>query len=77
MRSFRIAKLSREKIYDLDLLSVFYLAFAEMVEKRPPMFELLQVLGHSLREKNVTGIAAIHHSLRHVDACAGNIGAAG
>src|SRR5690348_2024032 len=40
------------------------------------MFELLEVFGHSPGEKNVTGIGAIHHSLRHVDAGTGDISAA-
>ena len=29
---------------------------------------LRQIIRHAIREKNVPGIATIHHSLRHVDA---------
>src|SRR6266516_769516 len=76
LRSLGITKFSREKIYDLDLLAVFYLAFADMIKMRPPMFELLEVFGDPLREQDVTGIAAIHHPLRRVDPCARDIGPA-
>ena len=34
-----------------------------------------QIIGHMLREKNVAGVAAIHHSLRHVDPGPGDVGA--
>ena len=42
----------------------------------PPMLKLLEVLRDPLREQDVTGVAAIHHPLRHVDAGASHIGAA-
>ncbi|HEY4272365.1 MAG TPA: hypothetical protein VGM65_10190 [Candidatus Udaeobacter sp.] len=34
-----------------------------------------QIIGHVLRKKDVPGVAAIHHSLRHVDAGPGDVGA--
>ena len=34
-----------------------------------------QIIRHVLREKNVPGVAAIHHPLRHVDAGPGDVGA--
>jgi hypothetical protein len=40
------------------------------------MSVLLQVFRHMFGEQNVAGITAIHHPLGHVDARAGNIGAA-
>ncbi len=43
LRPLGIAKLSREKIYDVDLVAVFYFAFANMIKMRTPMFELLEV----------------------------------
>ena len=48
-----------------------------MIKMRPPMFGLLEVFGESLREQNLTGIAAIHQPLRRVDTCARDIGAPG
>src|SRR6202007_2272652 len=39
-----------------------------------PMTVLIKILGYAFREKNVSGVAAIHHSLRDVDAGAGDIG---
>ena len=38
------------------------------------MTVLREVLGDSLRKKNVPGIAAIHHPLRDIDSSAGNVG---
>jgi hypothetical protein len=34
-----------------------------------------QIIRHMLGEKNVAGVAAIHHPLRHVDAGPGDVGA--
>jgi hypothetical protein len=39
-----------------------------------PAWILFQVICHMLGEKNVTGVPAIHHALRHVNASAGNVG---
>ena len=49
------------------------LAFAQIVQLRPPMPILLQIFRDSFREQDVPAIAAIHHSLRHVDAWPGDI----
>ena len=38
------------------------------------MFVFLQIFGHVFGDKNVSGVPAIHDSLRHVDAGAGEIG---
>ena len=53
---------------------MFYFAFAEIVQKRTPLRIMLQVVGDTFGKKDVSGIAAIHHSLRDVDAGAGNVG---
>ena len=53
---------------------MFYFAFAEIVQVAAPPRIMFQVIRHVFGEKNVTGIAAIHHPLRHVDASAGDIG---
>ena len=34
---------------------------------------MLEIVGHMPREENVTGVAAIHHALRDVDARAGDV----
>jgi hypothetical protein len=54
---------------------VFHLALAEVVQSAMPVSELFQVFGDVLGKKDVPGIAAIHDSLRHVDARTGDIGA--
>ena len=76
LRSVGVSQFSREKIHDFDFFSVFHLAFAKLMEMWPPVFELLEVFRDPLGEQNVAGVAAIHHPLRHVDAGAGDIGAA-
>ena len=53
--------------------SMLDLAFAEIVQARLPMPVLAEVLGNMRGEKNMPGIAAIHHSLRHVDSGTGYI----
>src|SRR6266700_3329743 len=40
---------------------------------RPPPRVLFQIIGHMLGEQNMTGITAIHHSLRDVDPGSGDI----
>jgi hypothetical protein len=54
--------------------AVFYLAFAQIVQERSPMFVFSEILGDVLGEENVPGIAAIHHTLRHVEARTREIG---
>ena len=41
---------------------------------RTPLRVLFQIIGHMLGEQNVSGVAAIHHALRDVDARAGDVG---
>ena len=52
---------------------MFDLAFAQVVQVRPPLPVLLQILGDVLREENVSGIATVHYPLRDVDPGAGNV----
>ena len=44
------------------------------MQKRTPLRVVLQVVGDTFGNKDVSGIAAIHHPLRDVDAGAGDIG---
>ena len=55
--------------------AVLHFALAEIVQTRRPLPVLHQIIGHVLREKDVPGVAAIHHPLRHVDAGPGDVGA--
>ena len=53
--------------------AVLDLASAQVAQTRGPLPVLHQIIRHVLRDKNVSGIAAIHHPLRHVDAGPGDI----
>jgi hypothetical protein len=44
------------------------------MQERPPPSILFKVIRHTFGEQNVTGVAAIHHALRHVDPSAGDVG---
>ena len=55
-------------------MAMFHFAFAELVQVRLPMRIMFQVFGHMPRQKDVAGVAAIHHSLGDVDPGAGDIG---
>ena len=53
--------------------AVLHLALAEVVQTRRPLPVLREIVRHALREQNVPGVAAIHHSLREVNPGAGNV----
>ena len=55
--------------------AVLDLALTEVAQPRRPLPGMDQVIRHVLGEKNVAGVAAIHHPLRHVDAGPGDVGA--
>ena len=57
--------------------AVLHLALTEVVQTRRPLPGMHQIIGHVLGEEDVPGVTAIHHALRHVDAGAGDVGAAG
>src|SRR6202011_453073 len=69
----RIAELFGVNIYDSELHSVFHFDFANLMQMRLPQAVLREVVGHALRHQNVSGIAAIHHSLRDVNSGTGNV----
>ena len=54
--------------------AVLHFAFAEIVQVRLPVPVLRQIFRHAFREKNVSGVAAIHHALGHVHASPGHVG---
>ena len=54
--------------------TVFHFAGAKIMQERTPLFVFFQVFGDMFGKKNVPGVAAIHHPLRHVETGAGQIG---
>src|SRR3989441_43217 len=44
------------------------------MEKRPPMFVSFEIVGDVSGEKNVPGVAAVHHPLRHIKTGPGKVG---
>ena len=67
-RQVRITNLIGVKIGHAHPRTVFHFEGADVVQKRSPSFIFRQVLGHMMGEKNVPGVATIHHSLGQVDA---------
>src|SRR5215470_3318917 len=67
-RQLRIPHLVRVEVGDAYTDPMFYLERADIVQERSPAFVFCQVLRHMMGEKDVTGVAAIHHPLGHVDA---------
>src|SRR5690242_15489569 len=53
---------------------MLYFARAEVVQERSPLLVRIEVFGDTLRKQNVSGIAAIHHSLGHVNSSARKVG---
>jgi hypothetical protein len=53
---------------------MFHFACAKVMQKRPPTLVLFEIFGHVPGKQDVSGIATIHHPLRHVDAGAGDVG---
>jgi hypothetical protein len=54
---------------------VLHFALAQIVQMGAPLTILLKIVSHMLGEKDVSGVSAIHHSLRQVDSGARYIGA--
>jgi hypothetical protein len=72
-REGSIADIAVVKIHEVDADTMLDLAFAEIVQIRPPSAEMGQVLGDPLRKQNVAGVTAIHDPLPDVDSRAGHI----
>src|SRR5436309_1897698 len=64
----RVTQLLRVEIDQRNDFAVFDLAFANLMQIRPPASVMLEIVCHAPREKNMSGISAIHHSLRGVNA---------
>ena len=54
--------------------AVLHFAFTKVMENCAPLWVLPQIIGNALGQENVPCVAAIHHSLRDVDASAGDGG---
>src|SRR5438876_10501727 len=52
---------------------MLYLNAPKVVQIRFPFAILREIIPNSFREKNMSGIAAIHHPLRHIDAYSSNV----
>jgi len=52
---------------------MLYLNSPKVVQIRFPFVILPEIIGYSPRKKNVSGVAAIHHPLRHVNAYSSNV----
>src|SRR5438874_8565642 len=69
----RISNILRVEIRKVDADAMFHFAWAKLMQQAPPVFVLLEIISHMFGDENVTGIPAIHHPLRDVDASPGNI----
>ena len=48
--------------------AVFHFASAKVMQERSPLLVFFEIFSHVLGKQNVSGVATIHHPLRHVDA---------
>jgi hypothetical protein len=71
----RIACAIAAKVNDSQTNTVLHFTFAEIVQPGRPFSMFVQIIGDVFKEQDVTGIAAIHHSLRHVNPTTGDVGA--
>src|SRR5947207_5404806 len=69
----RIADFIRIEVQDRNTHSVFYFAFAEIVQQWPPLFVFFEILGDMLGKQNVPSIPAFHHPLRYIQTCSREI----
>ena len=72
-RKLRITGFPIVKANNADAHTVLRLARAKIMQEPPPLLVFFEILGDMPGEQNVAGIAAIHHSLRKVNARAGNV----
>src|ERR1044072_6079804 len=69
-----IANFIGVEIRDVDPDPVFDFAWAKLMQESPPTDVLAKILGLFFGNHNLTPVAAIHASLRDVDAGAGQVG---
>ena len=73
LRNLLISDFLAGEVNDANMLTVFYLAFAKIVQVRLPMIVLLKILGGMFRDQDVSGISTVHYPLRDIDSGAGNV----
>src|SRR5438093_13405333 len=69
----RVADFAVVKISNGDAHPMFHFARAKIVQEWSPLLVFFEVFGDVFGNQNVTGIAAIHYTLRNVDSRPGNI----
>src|SRR5215471_1779978 len=69
----RVPKLLGIQIHHRDTNAMFYFTLAEFMQVRLPVRVFLQIFSDVFREQNVSGIAAVHHPLRHIDASSSHV----
>ena len=67
LRNLWIAEVVLVEVKQVQAQAVFHFALAQIVQVRLPMPVLGQIVGHMPGQKNMPGIAAIHHPLRDID----------
>src|SRR5262249_2125688 len=74
-RQLGITDLVRIEVRNAHTRSVFRLECTNIMKERSPAVEVFQIFSDMMGEKDVPGVATIHHPLRHVDACTSHVGA--
>ena len=69
-----VADFIRIEVRDANTHTMFHFARTKVVQERSPLFVFFEIFSDMLRKQNVTGIAAIHHPLRHIKTGTGKIG---
>src|SRR5678815_3106716 len=73
LRQLRIAELIVIEVRDRDAHAMLHFARTKVMQERAPLLAFFEVFGDMPGKENVTSVAAIHHSLCHVDPSAGEI----
>src|SRR5450432_448086 len=61
--NLRITNSVAVEVNNSDPNAMFHLAFAQVVQERLPIGVVFQVVRHVFGDKDVSGVAAIHHPL--------------
>src|SRR6266550_3451131 len=69
----RISNILRVEIRNVDADAMFHFGWAKLMQQAPPVFVLLEIIGHMFGDENVSSITAIHYPLRDVDPRAGDV----
>src|SRR5207244_12765538 len=71
---WRVAGCISIGIRDANTNTILNFERTKVVQERSPLFVFFDIFSDMLRKQNVTGIAAIHHPLRHIKSGTGKIG---